>query len=213
MNTREDIITAALELFAEKGFETVSVRDVTNRAKVNLASVSYHFGNKEGLIKEATSRILDPMNLRRTELLLDVIGKNGGIGKTSLEEIFHVFLRPLVVPTAKSSTHSLLAKLAARFTASTDAEFPEVTLTIYKDMLVAFVKAIYTKLPHMPPEDIRQRLVFVSGAALQHIMLAPMAAALTGEVDQTPKEKVLTEILEFTLYGFDPRNKQIPANA
>ena len=92
MNTREDIITAALELFAEKGFETVSVRDVTNRAKVNLASVSYHFGNKEGLIKEATSRILDPMNLRRTELLLDVISKNDGIEKTSLEEIFQVFL-------------------------------------------------------------------------------------------------------------------------
>ena len=208
MDTREEIITAALELFAEKGFETVSVRDVTKRAKVNLASVSYHFGNKDGLIREATSRILDPMNLRRSELLSETIAQNGGIENTPLRQIFYAFLKPLFMPEDPTVSHAMLSKLAARFTNSADAEFPEVTLTIYKDLLVSYVKAIYTKLPHLKPEEIRERLVFTSGAALQYIMLAPMAAALTGEEDNTPKEKVLADIIDFTLYGFDPKNKK-----
>jgi len=205
-DTREEIITAALELFSEKGFETVSVRDVTKKAKVNLASVSYHFGNKEGLIKEATSRILDPMNLRRSEVLLKVISENGGIEHTSLQEVIEAFLTPLIIPEGPTMNHALISKLAARFATDEAAEFPEVSLTIYKDLLVSYVKAIYSKLPHMSVEEIRERLVFTSGAALQHIMLAPMAAALTGEKDETPKEKVLADIVQFTLYGFDPQN-------
>jgi len=176
------------------------------KASVNLASVSYHFGNKDGLILEATSRILDPMNLRRSEMLLGAIRKNGGIENTSLKEIFEAFLTPLVIPEDEDISHAILSKLAARFTTNPDAEFPEVSLNIYKDLLVAYVKAIYSKLPHMKIEDIRERLIFTSGAALQHIMLAPMASALTGEKDVMPKEKVLTDVIEFALYGFDPTN-------
>lgn len=207
MDTREEIITAALELFAEEGFETVSVRDVTKLAKVNLASVNYHFGNKEGLIREVTSRILDPMNLRRSELLLKTIQENGGIENTSLKDILYAFLKPLIIPSESNSSHALLSKLAARHATKEDAEFPEITLTIYKDLLVAYVKAIYAKIPHLSPIEIRQRLVFTSGAALQHIMLAPMAAALTGEKDNTPKEQILEDIIDFTLNGFDSRSK------
>ncbi len=55
MDTREQILEAAWNLFADRGFEDVSVRDVTNAAGVNLASVSYHFGGKEGLIQETVN--------------------------------------------------------------------------------------------------------------------------------------------------------------
>lgn len=44
-DTRKEILDAAWDLFAEKGFEAVSVRDVTTAAGVNLASVSSHFGD------------------------------------------------------------------------------------------------------------------------------------------------------------------------
>lgn len=51
MSKREHIINTALELFAAKGFEGTSVRDIAEKASVNLAMVSYYFGSKEKLFE------------------------------------------------------------------------------------------------------------------------------------------------------------------
>jgi AcrR family transcriptional regulator len=45
------IMEAAEELFAEKGFDGTSVRDVARDAGVNLAMISYYFGSKEKLME------------------------------------------------------------------------------------------------------------------------------------------------------------------
>ncbi|HKV42826.1 MAG TPA: CerR family C-terminal domain-containing protein [Blastocatellia bacterium] len=60
------LVTAALKLFAERGLEGVSVRELAQEAGVNLAAVNYHFGSKENLYVEAlrfklrSLRDLDP---------------------------------------------------------------------------------------------------------------------------------------------------------
>jgi AcrR family transcriptional regulator len=48
--TRERLIEAARELMIEHGVLEVSVADITQRAGVNVALVSYHFGGREGLM-------------------------------------------------------------------------------------------------------------------------------------------------------------------
>ena len=50
--TREALIEAAAGVFAEKGYEGGSVRDITRRAQANQAAINYHFGGKEGLYRE-----------------------------------------------------------------------------------------------------------------------------------------------------------------
>src|SRR3954463_2442137 len=50
-DTRERLIRAAAQLFAEKGFEGASVKELAQEAGVNVSLVSYHFGGKEGLFK------------------------------------------------------------------------------------------------------------------------------------------------------------------
>lgn len=45
------IMEAAEELFAEKGFAGTSVRDIAEEAGVNLAMISYYFGSKEKLME------------------------------------------------------------------------------------------------------------------------------------------------------------------
>jgi len=46
---RENIIAAALPLFAAKGLNGVSVRELARAAGANLSMISYYFGGKEGL--------------------------------------------------------------------------------------------------------------------------------------------------------------------
>ncbi len=47
--TKDKILVAARTLFAIKGFEGASVRDIANEAGVNIAAVNYHFTSKERL--------------------------------------------------------------------------------------------------------------------------------------------------------------------
>ena len=44
------ILEVAEELIAQRGFNGTSVRDICNKAKVNVAMISYYFGSKEKMM-------------------------------------------------------------------------------------------------------------------------------------------------------------------
>ena len=52
---RNRLLDAALALFAEKGFAKTSTREIALAAQVNVASISYYFGDKQGLYKAVFS--------------------------------------------------------------------------------------------------------------------------------------------------------------
>jgi TetR/AcrR family transcriptional regulator, regulator of cefoperazone and chloramphenicol sensitivity len=54
--TRDRIIEAAGEIFAERGFEATTVRDICQAAGANVAAVNYYFGDKQRLFVEAVLR-------------------------------------------------------------------------------------------------------------------------------------------------------------
>ena len=51
MDKKTHIIETAIELFAEKGFEGTSIRDLATKADVNVAMIHYYFGSKEKLFE------------------------------------------------------------------------------------------------------------------------------------------------------------------
>jgi len=52
MNIKQKIINAGIEVIEEEGIQSVTVRKVAKKAKVNIASINYYFGTKEKLISE-----------------------------------------------------------------------------------------------------------------------------------------------------------------
>jgi AcrR family transcriptional regulator len=50
--TRQNIIKAAVALFAERGYDGTSIRAIVSKARVNQAAINYHFKGKEGLYLE-----------------------------------------------------------------------------------------------------------------------------------------------------------------
>jgi AcrR family transcriptional regulator len=58
VQTQQRILDAAQSLFAESGFNDTSLRQITTKAEVNLASVNYHFGSKKELIQAVLQRYL-----------------------------------------------------------------------------------------------------------------------------------------------------------
>jgi AcrR family transcriptional regulator len=66
--TRERLRQAALELFADRGFDAVTVRDLARHAQANLAAVSYHFGDKLGLYRELIDGAIHAMRALQEQL-------------------------------------------------------------------------------------------------------------------------------------------------
>lgn len=61
LKTRGQILDAALQLFAEKGFDGTSVREIAGKVGVNHGLIRHHFVNKEELWKEAVDFLFERM--------------------------------------------------------------------------------------------------------------------------------------------------------
>jgi AcrR family transcriptional regulator len=70
--TRDQLMDAAEELFASRGVEAVSVRSVNAAAGLAAASVHYHFGDKDGLLRKVIARRGGDVVSRQAELLGDL---------------------------------------------------------------------------------------------------------------------------------------------
>lgn len=60
---------AAVKLFAGKGFDNTSVRDVATSAGVNVAMISYYFGSKEKLLEAIFIKYITTMRTRLEEIV------------------------------------------------------------------------------------------------------------------------------------------------
>ncbi len=67
---RQSLLAAAIEVFGERGLEAATTRDIAQRAGQNIATIAYHFGNKEGLYLGVAEHIAGLL-LARTAPLLD----------------------------------------------------------------------------------------------------------------------------------------------
>lgn len=63
-STRERLLDAAGEMFAERGFADATVREICAKAGANLAAVNYHFGSKEQLYAQVL-QYADELSMRR----------------------------------------------------------------------------------------------------------------------------------------------------
>ena len=59
--TRERLLRSAAQLFGDRGFKKVTIRDICRAARANVAAVNYHFGDKGGLYREVLQLAIDIM--------------------------------------------------------------------------------------------------------------------------------------------------------
>jgi len=61
ISTKEKILIHAHKLFADKGYNGVSIREISKAADVNVAAINYHFENKENLFRETVNSCMSEM--------------------------------------------------------------------------------------------------------------------------------------------------------
>jgi AcrR family transcriptional regulator len=102
--TRERLLRVAEQLFAERGFKDVTVREICHAARANIASINYHFGDKLGLYREVLQTAIHSMR-DATDA-----ARRAGDGRPPEEQLrlyIDLFLRRLLAPGSES-THRLI---------------------------------------------------------------------------------------------------------
>ena len=95
LETRARLLAAAERLFAQKGFERVTVREICRAARANVASVNYHFGDKLGLYREVLGEAIAAM--RATTEAAREAGR-GHPPEEELRRFIGVFLQRVLRP-------------------------------------------------------------------------------------------------------------------
>ena len=87
-NTRTQILDAAEQLFAERGFSGTSVRAITDLADANLAAVGYHFGSKAQLLAAVIRRVVEPIMAEQSAGLDRLLARTPDPAVAELVEAF-----------------------------------------------------------------------------------------------------------------------------
>ena len=120
--SRDRLLLAAVEIFAERGFRDATVREICAQAEVNAASVNYYFGGKEKLYAEALAFSFQQANERYP--LGDAFDTNLPT-ETRLADFVRVFLHKLL----DDSHLGLHSKLIAREIADPTKALDEIIET------------------------------------------------------------------------------------
>jgi TetR/AcrR family transcriptional regulator, regulator of cefoperazone and chloramphenicol sensitivity len=90
-DTRQRLLSAGLRLFAAQGFAKTSTRELAETAQVNIAAISYHFGDKAGLYRAV---FFEPMGVSPDEHVARFADPKLPLA-TALRGFFLGFLEPL----------------------------------------------------------------------------------------------------------------------
>lgn len=93
-DTRTKLLNAAKELFAEKGFDGASIRDIADRANVNKSLVHYHFKNKLNILNELAELYLERAKEFTSEFFSNIVSAD--FASVDFEGFFNTLLQSLI---------------------------------------------------------------------------------------------------------------------
>ncbi len=170
-DTKSRILAAAEELFAEQGFASTSLREITGRAGANLAAVNYHFGSKEDLIRAIFARRLVPLGELRLARLAE-IENDAGNGPPCLEDIVEAFVGPPFRFLADDEhARACFPRIFGRMTIEPTDFLAGLFREHILETALRFHAVLARALPGVDDEEITWRLMFMVGV-MAHTMAA-----------------------------------------
>ena len=164
LDTKTRILDAAESLFAEHGFSDTSLRLITTRASVNLASVNYHFGSKKELIQAVIARHLELFMPLLNEKLTALCAQ---AEQPSLLDVFNSFVDPLLALEKQSKNGTVIfMQLLGRSYTDEQGHLRWYTTTHYGEVLANITKALLKANPTLSSQELFWRLHFTLGTAV-----------------------------------------------
>jgi len=199
--TRMKLLEAAAHLFADKGFQAVSIREIALAAGVNSALVNYHFGSKQALFEEII-RIYTADHV--ADRMARLAQEKRRLGRLDLEDILDIYLSPLIEPEGYTDSQGVLARLHAVMIAERMDVFDQIAARAFTSVNVMFLDELERCLPHLSRQTITWRLFAIIGAMLYFdVRPAPpgLRAISEGHCNPADRKEMRRNLMDFFIGG------------
>lgn len=201
--TCSDIMRAAEQLFAQKGFRAMTLRDVTREAQVNLAAVNYHFGSKRNLMLAVIRKRFEPINVERLKQL-DALSDQHAPPPIPPHLIFDALIRPLFESANKETgpDYGLMQLIGRAITEPADF-ISTLHKELFAELSQRFMAELQRSCPELPATAHHYRFFFtlstMIGAIIEQVLLKDLSE---DTLDPTDFDTLIDELIAFCVAGY-----------
>ena len=210
-NTRERLLDQAERLFAMKGFEAVSVREITGAAGSNLASVNYHFGNKMNLYMQVfRERWVKRTRRIRRSFALRLANQSA----PCIKEVIHAMARAFLDGPLNDEERRYHVMLMQRELAQPTEALKMVVEEVMRPHQQDLTKLIRPRLPtRVDEERLRLCILSILGVTIYFTFARPAVSMIINrDYDEGFKEILIEHIASFALNGINELTDSRPEN-
>ena len=161
-DVRNRILDVAETLFCERGFEGVSVRELTAAAGCNLAAVNYYFGGKDKLYAEMFRRQFEMMIQRNLGIIERVMAQPD----VSLEGLLRAVMEPVIRRVIENETGGKVLRLLVREILNRRIDRETLSADMKGRLFDRLGRAILQMVPEIEPDKILLVVLSFDGAML-----------------------------------------------
>jgi AcrR family transcriptional regulator len=198
--TKERILDTAEILFAQKGYQAVSVRQITSAAECNLAAVNYHFGNKENLYLEVFRSRWVPRAKRLQESFRKYLASQDSLSESA---VVRALAKAFVDGPLSDDERLRHTQLMTREMTQPTKAFKQVA----ENVIQPFFKEVLEQLESVSPDKVSEEEmllnIFSIFAMVLYFNFARVAVSrLTGRTyDPSFRAQLVEQITQFSLRG------------
>jgi len=197
-DTRDRLLRSARAVFAERGLQNATVREICTRARVNIAAVSYHFGGKEKLYAAVLRDYIEQENRLHP--------RDQGVTPASPpEERLRVYVRSLLLGILGdgAAEGERLGKLLAQEFVEPSRHFGMIFEQMYRPALDLLLDILRQLLPGADEGAVTQCASSISGQCALYRFAKASIARVSPDLALTAEnvERVTDFIMHFSLGG------------
>lgn len=204
---RDLILDAAEHLFSQKGFATVTTREIASKAGVSLSALPYYFGSKQEILRQVLDRRLSEIQHERAQML-----RAAKPLEPESPESMRLILEALLQPTfIMSQEHRDFTRLLGAVSIDPNPDVQSAMNDVFAQYPTGLPAALRECAAHLDDEDFFWRFYCIIGAMIY-------IQSDTGRMDETTKGRIdfsrpqdnLDRIVTFMLWGLagPPSKKQ-----
>ena len=183
-STKHRVVAAASALFAERGYHGTTVRDIAQRARVNLAAAHYHFGSKETLY-------LDVLRGQFADMMIE-LGKRGArpgarpvrAGRAAMRALLRARVAAMLDLTL-GPPPGLHLTLMMREMCDPSAALPDIVDQFIAPLKREMETIVTSLLPHVRRQVVELCVFSIVSQVLFYRQMLPAVQRLIGRRQQT----------------------------
>lgn len=196
----EALMTSALELFAEQGFEGASLRDIAAKAKVPLSTIHMYFGSKAELFIAVYLGVWRDLNDERRGHLAKALASPNGV--VSLRDVLHALIEPIATRARSDSPQFRLgAKMLGTWPTPVDLDQELLRSIKWDTFLPEWIDAMMAACPTLSRPQAVWAFSFVVGSLYSWQLLDDRYNRILGLEESMGADEITRLLVEFSVGG------------